>query len=123
MRDTVLPSKIPAADRTGPINRLLWSDARRSPDCSGGEPRESEAHSCECSLRSADGGTARTEDLSRLVSPRVTATSPRRGEVAANQISTFSGVVTDTEVRGGFTWIKRAGRWQLVMNEITLAAP
>ena len=36
---------------------------------------------------------------------------------------TFSGVVTDTEVRGGFTWIKRAGRWQLVMNEITLVAP
>ena len=35
----------------------------------------------------------------------------------------FSGVVTDTEVRGGFTWIKRAGRWQLVMNEITLVAP
>jgi len=32
---------------------------------------------------------------------------------------TFSGVVTDREVRGSFTWIKRAGRWQLVFNEIT----
>ena len=32
---------------------------------------------------------------------------------------TFSGVVTDQEVRGSFTWIKRAGRWQLVFNEIT----
>ena len=31
----------------------------------------------------------------------------------------FSGVVTDREVRGSFTWIKRAGRWQLVFNEIT----
>ena len=35
----------------------------------------------------------------------------------------FGGVETNTEVRGGFTWIKRAGRWQLVMNEITLVAP
>jgi ketosteroid isomerase-like protein len=32
---------------------------------------------------------------------------------------TFSGVVTDQEVRGSFTWLKRAGRWQLVFNEIT----
>lgn len=32
---------------------------------------------------------------------------------------TFSGVVTDQEVRGSFTWIKRAGRWQLLFNEIT----
>ena len=32
---------------------------------------------------------------------------------------TYSGVVTDREVRGSFTWIKRAGRWQLVFNEIT----
>jgi ketosteroid isomerase-like protein len=35
----------------------------------------------------------------------------------------FGGVETNTEVRGGFTWIKRAGRWQLVMNEITLVTP
>ena len=32
---------------------------------------------------------------------------------------TYSGVVTDQEVRGSFTFIKRAGRWQLVFNEIT----
>ena len=36
---------------------------------------------------------------------------------------TFSGVVTDQEVRGSFTWIKRAGRWQLVFNEITPVLP
>jgi ketosteroid isomerase-like protein len=35
----------------------------------------------------------------------------------------FSGVVTDREVRGSFTWIKRAGRWQLVFNEITPVVP
>ena len=35
----------------------------------------------------------------------------------------FSGVVTDREVRGSFTWIKRAGRWQLVFNEITPVLP
>ena len=36
---------------------------------------------------------------------------------------TFSGVVTDQEVRGSFTWLKRAGRWQLVFNEITPVLP
>jgi ketosteroid isomerase-like protein len=35
----------------------------------------------------------------------------------------FSGVMTDREVRGSFTWIKRAGRWQLVFNEITPVVP
>ena len=35
----------------------------------------------------------------------------------------FSGVVTDREVRGSFTWIKRAGRWQLVFNEINPVVP
>ena len=32
-------------------------------------------------------------------------------------------VVTDQEDRGSFTWIKRAGRWQLVFNEITPVLP
>jgi ketosteroid isomerase-like protein len=30
----------------------------------------------------------------------------------------FGGVETNTEVRGSFTWIKRAGRWQLVANQV-----
>jgi len=36
---------------------------------------------------------------------------------------TYSGVVTDREVRGSFMWLKRAGRWQLVFNEITPVLP
>ena len=30
----------------------------------------------------------------------------------------FGGVETNTEVRGSFTWIKRAGRWQLISNQV-----
>ena len=30
----------------------------------------------------------------------------------------FGGVETNTEVRGSFTWLKRAGRWQLIANQV-----
>lgn len=30
----------------------------------------------------------------------------------------FGGVETNTEVRGSFTWLKRAGRWQLISNQV-----
>ena len=35
----------------------------------------------------------------------------------------FSGQVTDSEVRGVFVWLWRAGRWRLVTNTITPVLP
>lgn len=35
----------------------------------------------------------------------------------------FQGVPTDTDLRGTFVFIHRAGRWQLVMNQLTSVVP
>jgi len=35
----------------------------------------------------------------------------------------YSGVETNTEVRGSFVWVWRGGRWQLAANEITPVLP
>ena len=36
---------------------------------------------------------------------------------------TFGGVQTDTEVRGTFVWLWRAGRWQIVTNLVVPVIP
>ena len=36
---------------------------------------------------------------------------------------TFSGAPTDTDLRGTFVWVRRAGRWQLVTNQLTPVVP
>jgi len=35
----------------------------------------------------------------------------------------FQGVPTDTDLRGTFLFLHRAGRWQLVMNQLTSVVP
>ena len=35
----------------------------------------------------------------------------------------YSGVETDSEVRGTFVWVWRAGRWQLVGTQVTPVLP
>ena len=34
----------------------------------------------------------------------------------------FSGVPTDTDLRGTFVWVRRNGRWQLLTNQVTAVA-
>ena len=36
---------------------------------------------------------------------------------------TFSGVPTDTDLRGTFVWVRRNGGWQLLTNQLTAVAP
>ena len=36
---------------------------------------------------------------------------------------TFSGVPTDTDLRGTFVWVRRNGQWRLLTNQLTAVTP